>query len=584
LPMSMSNPKSNLGFIKFLVLAHPLRSGIASACLALAGFSEGIGLATLLPLLGIMVGKSQDQGGILGEWVHAAFQYVGVQPSLILLLVLMVALMSLKAVLVFAAMAQAGKTVAQVETQLRLSLIRALMNAGWEHFISKRQGTFSHALTVEAERSGIGYWYACRVAAYSLQVAVYGLVSALVSWQITLTAAIGGVISVALLGRFVGMARRAGLRQNELLKAVSARLLEGLASIKALKAMGCENRLTPILEAETVDLNKARKDQILIQEGRNALHEPMLVILVAGGLYSAIEIWHAELGAVMMLALLFWRTLSRVGGIQADWLELARVQGAFWSLKSAIDEAQAASETVANGQSPSLEEGVALRHVTFRYGDKTVLENVSLAIPAGSFVALVGPSGAGKTSIADLIVGLVRPVSGDVYADGVPLSAISLQEWRNLIGYTPQEAVLFHDQLYVNVSLGDPAITRAQAEEALFAAGAGDVLSGLPEGMETVVGERGAKLSGGQRQRVAIARALVRRPKLLILDEVTAALDARTEAEICENLRALKGKATILAISHQPALVSAADFVYRLENHKVRRVSRSSAEKANRLF
>jgi ATP-binding cassette, subfamily C, bacterial len=537
-------------------------------------------LATLLPLIGIMVGKDSAQGGLLGQYVQNAFQAVGVEPRLSVLLVLMVTLMTLKGGLVLMAMKQAGYTVALVETEFRLSLIRALMNAKWEHFISRRQGVFANAITLEAERSAAGYWYACHVAAYSIQVGVYGVVSALVSWEITLTAVVGGGITVVLLGRFVDMSRRAGVRQTELLKSVSARLVEGLAGIKPLKAMGCEKLLTPILEAETKELNKARQQQILSFEARSALHEPMLVLLVAVGLYCALEIRHAELAAVMMLALLFWRTLSRVGGIQADWQELARLESAYWSLRSSIDEAEAASEVTKNGRTPTLHSGVALRNVTFSYDEKAVLEDVGMEIPAGAFVTLIGPSGAGKTTIADLIIGLILPVSGDVYVDGVSLSDVSLREWRGLIGYTPQDAVLFHDTLHVNISLGDPAISPAQAEEALMSAGGGDVLAGLPGGLATVVGERGAKLSGGQRQRVAIARALVRKPKLLILDEVTAALDTRTEAEICANLRELKGSTTVLAISHQPALVEAADIVYRLEGRKIRRVQRQTSGKA----
>jgi ATP-binding cassette subfamily C protein len=214
---------------------------------------------------------------------------------------------------------------------------------------------------------------------------------------------------------------------------------------------------------------------------------------------------------------------------------------------------------------PPLREGIVLESVDFSYGHTPVLTGASLTIPAGKFVALVGRSGAGKTTIADLIVGLHAPQAGRVLVDGIPLEEIDLRGWRQEIGYVPQEMFLFHDTIYRNLTLGDPEIPREAVEDALRAAGAWEFVSGLSHGLETVMGERGSKLSGGQRQRVAIARALVRKPKLLVLDEVTTALDPRTEAAICATLQGLKGEVTILAISHQRAMTEAADVVYRLE-------------------
>jgi ATP-binding cassette subfamily C protein len=135
-----------------------------------------------------------------------------------------------------------------------------------------------------------------------------------------------------------------------------------------------------------------------------------------------------------------------------------------------------------------------------------------------------------------------------------------------MIGYVPQEIFLFHETVFQNISLGDKTITDKDVEGALLAAGALDFVSKLPSGMHTIIGERGAKLSGGQRQRIAIARALVHKPKLLILDEATTALDPRTEAEICDTLQQLCGQTTIIAISHQPAIAEVADVVYKIKN------------------
>lgn len=135
-----------------------------------------------------------------------------------------------------------------------------------------------------------------------------------------------------------------------------------------------------------------------------------------------------------------------------------------------------------------------------------------------------------------------------------------------MIGYIPQETLLLHDTVMNNVTLGDPELTEADAEYALRTAGAWEFIKSMPQGIQSIVGERGGKLSGGQRQRIAIARALAHRPALLILDEATTALDPDTEAAICNTLQQLRGKLTIIAISHQPALANIADLIYRIQD------------------
>jgi ATP-binding cassette subfamily C protein len=156
----------------------------------------------------------------------------------------------------------------------------------------------------------------------------------------------------------------------------------------------------------------------------------------------------------------------------------------------------------------------------------------------------------------------------------VPLPELDMRLWRRSIGYVPQELILFHDTVLANITLGDPGLTAAMAEEAMRIAGAADFIARLPNGLLTEVGEKGSKLSGGQRQRIAIARALVHHPQLLILDEVTSALDAETERDICRNIRDIASSVTVLAVSHRPAWIEVAHnvlFVGQYEDEEERR-------------
>jgi ATP-binding cassette subfamily C protein len=242
------------------------------------------------------------------------------------------------------------------------------------------------------------------------------------------------------------------------------------------------------------------------------------------------------------------------------------MESAFWSLRKSIRQAEKAREISEGTGQPKLESAIRMDRVSFAYGDKKVLQDVTLRIPTRSLTTIIGSSGAGKTTLVDLIIGLYKPDQGAVYLDNVPLTEIDLKQWRHQLGYVPQEQLLLHDSILTNVTLGDPQLTEADAEDALKAANAWEFVSGLPDGMHSSVGERGTKLSGGQRQRIMIARALVHRPSVLILDEPTSALDPASEALISETLRRLRAEYTILAISHQPALAELADVVYRLQH------------------
>jgi ATP-binding cassette subfamily C protein len=205
-----------------------------------------------------------------------------------------------------------------------------------------------------------------------------------------------------------------------------------------------------------------------------------------------------------------------------------------------------------------------------------VLKGLNAHIPAGSFVAVHGESGSGKTTFADLVVGLHRPTEGRILVDGFPLGELDLGSWRRCIGYVPQELLLFSESIFLNVTLGDPAYSREDAETALRLAGAWDFVRAKPGGLDHPMGDRGTMVSGGQRQRIALARALVGRPSLLILDEVTTALDPDTELAICNTLKSLTSQVTILAISHQEAMRNAASQVLVLRHGRMEAVEDGS--------
>jgi ATP-binding cassette subfamily C protein len=211
--------------------------------------------------------------------------------------------------------------------------------------------------------------------------------------------------------------------------------------------------------------------------------------------------------------------------------------------------------------------------ITYRYperGNHPALRDLTLNIPARRTTAVVGPSGSGKTTVADLVIGLLRPTEGDVLVDGTPLNDIDLRQWRRRIGYVPQESFLFNDTVRANLLWGsESAITDEELMEALRIVRLEELIASLPRGLDTLVGERGVHMSGGERQRLALARALLRRPRLLILDEATSSLDYENEALIQRAVEALHGGMTVLLITHRLPIVRHADTIHVLDRGRL---------------
>jgi ATP-binding cassette subfamily C protein len=486
--------------------------------------------------------------------------------SVAVLLAFFVASIVLKCMLVMYANRQVGYTVAHIATNLRLKLLRALFVTRWAYFIRQPIGRLTNAVATEANRSASAFLNGAKMAAIVIEGLVYLVLALLVSWMATLAAISVGLIILFVLRKLVKKAGRAGKRQTKLLQSLLANMTDSLQSIKPLKAMAREDSVDSVLKTKTRRLNRALQKQVFSKVALKALQEPLLTGFLALGLFIALVYWKLPIATLMVTIYLVGRVTKQMQKVQAEYQNMAVCESAYWSLLSKIDEAREAREESSGSKTPSLVHSIRLHQVCFAYEKRWVLKNATLTFPAGLFTAVVGPSGAGKTTVADLVIGLLQPQKGEVWIDDLTLSQVDLRSWRRMIGYVPQETFLLHDTVFINVTLGQKDLKPTDVENALRAAGAWEFISVLEKGVNSVVGERGLKLSGGQRQRIAIARALVHKPKLLILDEATTALDPESEAAICATLHELSGDITILAISHQPAVIEVADQAYRLQD------------------
>jgi ATP-binding cassette subfamily C protein len=549
--------------------SDPRRSLLVLAALVVAAVAEGFGLSALLPLLSLAGRQPTDDHSPLGRVMGPLLAYAGLHPAAPVLLLAILAALLLKSTLLIVAKRQVGYTVAQVATDLRIRLLHSLLCTRWAYFTSQPVGALANAFAAEAARASQAYLAGVTMVSQLIIVVAYAVVAGTTSSAATAAAIPLGILTVAVLSRLVRMTRAAGARQTVLLKGIIARLTDVFRGVKLVKVMGREPIVAPMLVGETEQLNAALRRQVITKEVVAALQDTALMAYVAVGVHVCVVVLGLDISLVFMLALVFIRMLTSLNKAQRQYQEMAENESAYWSLLSTVRAAEAEGETITGEKTPRLERSIIFRDVVFAYDAHTVLDGVSLEIPAGKLTVLVGPSGSGKTTIIDLLARLTSPLSGEIRVDDVPIGELDVTAWRRMIGYVPQETVLFNESIALNVSLGDPGIRRAEIEAALQRCGAAPFIERLPNGIDTSVGELGTKLSGGERQRIAIARALVRRPRLLILDEPTSMLDAASEQAVWQMVANLRGPMTILAVSHQHAPLVLADFTYRLQHGQV---------------
>jgi len=568
-----------------LVRAHPWESLSIVLAMVLSGAVEGLSLTALVPAVIVMFSGVGIENAVpdtrgTGRFVMQALQSIGLTPSLGPLLAAFAVGNVVKSVVSLGVNRKVGFAVAQLATELRLQLLRALLAARWEYFLRQPIGKLANSVSWEADRGARTYFHGATMVAATVQLVAYASVAMLMSLRVTLIyLAVAGLV-LGGLQSLVRMARRAGKRQTKIRTSLLAQMTDNLMSVKPLKAMGREGQADSVLTTRNDDLNRAVQLEVLSKEGLKAIQDPIFALLVVLACYFGVQYSGLATAQVLVMVMLLTRILATMGKVQGQYQELVSCKSGYAAVQRTIDEAAAEVEVNAATPPPQLEKGIRLEHVDFAYEKALVLDDVSLWIPAGYFTTLVGFSGAGKTTIVDLVIGLLKPQAGRVWIDDLPLDELDRHAWRRQIGYVPQENLLLHDSVLRNVTLGDPKLSEADAERALRAADAWDFVAAMPGGIHASVGERGARLSGGQRQRIMIARALVHGPRLLVLDEATSALDPESARSLAQTLMGLRGGMTILAISHQPDLVDAADRVYRMEKGKAVLVLDRGAERS----
>ncbi|MCH2099072.1 MAG: ABC transporter ATP-binding protein/permease [Pseudomonadales bacterium] len=558
-----------MSIFRSFVARYPGQSVVLVLALLLSGLAGSVGLSAVLPVLNIAFDSDSADQGAVERVLTDALASVGIEPNLAVLLGIIVIAVFFKAVLVFFAEVRIGYIAADVATDLRMRLLRAILRSKWSYFTQHSPGKLANSMSTEAFRASRAFVTGVKLVALAIESVVYASFALAVSATATLLSIVAGTLILLASRSLVRIARDGGNRQTIWYRQLLSTLTDTLQSVKSFKSMGREYLADEVLAEDTEQLRKALKREELGVAAMESALEPMYGIVIALGLWVSVMVFDVEMTTITFLVIVLANLLKQVGKLQKQYQRLQTYESAYWAMEDNIDVALSEAEPKGGRDESGLAEEIRLEKVDFAYANVPVLQGVSLKIPARTLTCLVGESGSGKSTITDLVMGLIRPDAGRVFVDGVDLTTLDLARWRHQIGYVPQENLLLHASVRLNLTLGDPGVDDEMAERALRAADAWDFVSALADGLETTVGERGTLLSGGQRQRILIARALLWRPRLLILDEATSSLDPESDRAIAATLKALSRELTVLVVAHQSALTEAADHVYRLERGRM---------------
>lgn len=541
-------------------------------CMLFASISEMISMGAIVPLASQLSTKDGNTDSYLGQTILQFIKLTGLPPTFSVLLLLVGISLVMKSIIAFLAMRYVAISVADVTTKLRSKLLGSMMNARWAYFVDHRPGEVASMISLQAAMAGAAYQSVAQLVTTSISGLGLLFTAFLVSGKLVIFCLIATSALAFPLYYILKIAQESSIKQFQTSNDLTSGVQDVLNNMKPLKSMA---RQKHFLESFTRSIGELRGSMILMVVSSHAIYHGQDIlgaIMVLAGVYVSVVLLQTPLAEMLVVGIIFYQVIDVIKRVQLHLQSSTMAAAAYNSMMTAIIHADNQVEKNFGNDQPEIKKQIRFENVSFAYGEKQVLDHVNFECPAKKITVLIGPSGAGKTTIVDLIIGFYLPLHGRIMIDDTSMVDVQLSSWRDKIGYVPQELTLLRGSIADNIKLGDNTITSDMVHEALRLAGAEGFVEALPDGIDTDIGTMGAKLSGGQRQRISLARALVLKPKLLLLDEVTSALDEVTEAEICENIMELSGKFTIVAITHKPAWTRIAQRIYRVSDGQVERV------------
>lgn len=519
----------------------------------ISGLVEGLGLLLLFPLLGQFGVGTPGETSPIADFVTSAMIWAGIPQSLVAVLLVVAVVLQAQVILRVLRGRLEAEVISGYEAVWKQRLFDGFLGATWVHSMRERTSAQSNAILTESGRVAAALNMTIQIITASVLITIYAALSLAAAWQIVAFLCVfGGIFYLAMRP----LARR-GVTLGECLSRVSEDLNhathEFLTNMKLVKVTATE----PVAESRFADILVRFRQASIATSFHPALVQGLYMsagyLILCGGVWLSVSVLDLAPAAIIVSLYVFLRLYNQLAGIQGHLQARSIMLPALANAGGLLGRAFEHREQETKGAPPPTTgpAQITLRNIEVCYDDRPALHDLSIDLEHGVMVGVTGPSGAGKSTLVDVIAGLIRPGEGQVAIDGVPLTELDRRAWRREIGYVAQDTLLMRSTVAENIAWGASDASMEAIRDAARMANAHDFVEAMPQGYETLIGDRGVRLSGGQRQRLGLARALLGQKRLLVLDEATSALDSQSESHVIEAVERLRGTVTVLAVAHR---------------------------------
>lgn len=541
----------------------------------LVGLLDGFGLALFIPIFqlaadGLTPENRQALGNLdfLLDWI----EMLGFGLNLNVILGVMVTLFLFKSIFKFYDGVLKTRLQMEFVGKLRYEMVDGLGAMNYKNFVNLDAGKVQNTLSGEVFKVTYSFLTYFSTIQYVVLLMVYIGLAMLSNFQFAILVSIGGFLSNFIFKIIFKFTEKASVGVTAYNHEFQSYLIQAVHNFKYLKATDYFSKYKLKLKRIIDSIEFQQKKIGMYNAFLGAAREPIVLAVVVAVILIQVNYLGGQIATIMASLLFFYRALNYVISLQTSWQGFVAHYGGVVAAMELMEEFRQLTETSeSKSNTPNIEQ-ITVSNLDFAYKPEVqILQNVDISIERRRTLALVGGSGSGKTTMVNLIIGLLEPTSGQILINGTDRERFDKSSYRRRFGYITQEPVIFNDTIFNNVTFWDQKTPEnlTKFREAIRLANIEDFVDSLPEKEETKLGDNGMLVSGGQKQRISIARELYKEVDVLILDEATSALDSETEKSIQENIESLRGKFTIIIVAHRLSTVKKADKILVLNAGKV---------------